>query len=136
MKIQLRLIDPPPHIAPPEPWPEGLKSFTTREFSVGDCWYATANGTGGWTVYADGYRHAIYLNSIAPEHVGKRPMIVVVPGGGGRGYPWCVHSRTQGNAGYGPSGWTVGGDLPNITLHPSVNMGKVWHGWIKSGVLT
>ena len=133
MRIQLRLIEPPPHIAPPEPCPNG---FMSRAFEVGDCWYATKNENGEWCTYADGYRHVIYSDSIAPEYANVRPIIVVVPGGGGHGYPWCVHTRTHGQAGYGPKGWAVNGELPNITLHPSVNMGKAWHGWIKAGVLT
>lgn len=32
--------------------------------------------------------------------------------------------------------WSVSGDLPNVTVTPSINMVGVYHGWIQNGVIT
>lgn len=32
-------------------------------------------------------------------------------------------------------GWAVTGDAPNITVHPSINVGGSYHGWLQNGVI-
>lgn len=32
-------------------------------------------------------------------------------------------------------GWRVTGELPNITIHPSINVEGYYHGWITDGVI-
>lgn len=37
----------------------------------------------------------------------------------------------------GPGRWDVSGDLVNLTLNPSIDLGNDdWHGWIKNGEVT
>jgi hypothetical protein len=47
-------------------------------------------------------------------------------------WPWVVDEK----ASTGDSGWTVTGELPNITVTPSINAEGVYHGWIQNGVVT
>lgn len=72
---RLRLIEPPPFLDPP--LERGSGYATTRDYAVGDCWYATPTEDGGWTMYADGSAINRQRLTIAPEHAGVRPMIVV-----------------------------------------------------------
>lgn len=32
--------------------------------------------------------------------------------------------------------WDVTGEMPSITVNPSINDDGVWHGWIKDGVIS
>ena len=94
----------------------------------GDCWYAIEN-EGKWCMYTDPERGLIIQAQVAPEHKGKRPLIVVLP----NGEAWCVHAGST-RAG---SGWQVSGDPPQITVRPSIAMTTEtsWHGWIRDGQL-
>lgn len=136
MTTPLRRRDPPPWIEPTE----GIRSC--REYQVGDCWYATPDGQGGWTMYPDGRgfngdpavnRHRL---RIAPEHAGKVPIIVVLPSTAfPDGLPFCLHQPTFMGE-WGPSGWTVQGGLENLSgLHvtPSLDVKGHCHVWIHDG---
>src|ERR1035437_10626198 len=49
------------------------------------------------------------------------------------GEAWCWHTNEPSSA---PDGafWTVTGEPPRITVHPSINVGpEIWHGWIIDG---
>lgn len=133
--MKLRLIDPPPWL--PEPVVRSGRRVH-RGYEVGDCWYATPRGS-LWCMFADGpespvdYRQPLI---IASEHKEVTPMIVVIPSGEGC-WPFSVHSPTLSEVGWGPKGWQVTGDLPGITVKPSINwapgMAWGWHGWITDG---
>ena len=74
---------------------------------------------------------------IAPEHTGKRPMIVVLP----TGVAFCLHSPTYADGEPGKSGWKVTGELPKVTVQPSIDYGDPelhfhWHGFLKNGAFT
>lgn len=126
--MKLRLIDCPP--------------FTTDKpsYEPGDCWYAREGPNGEYYWWSNHNRSVSPADSnypeIAPEHAGKRPMVVVLPSG----VTFCVHSPTYKAGKPGKAGWTVTGELPNVTVHPSINYGDPkstfhWHGWLKDGVL-
>lgn len=64
-------------------------------------------------------------------------MIVVLP----TGATFCLLSPTYKDGKAGPRGWTVTGDLPNVTVSPSIDYGEPdsdfhWHGHLKNGELT
>lgn len=71
------------------------------------------------------------------DHRGKRsPLVVYVP----PGIPMLLDQPTSNMNGHG---WTVTGEAPNITVHPSIGIYKPkgqpgwdYHGWLKDGVLS
>ena len=52
---------------------------------------------------------------------------IVIPGG----QLFCPDRMSSNRV----SGWTVDGDLPNITVRPSIGA-HVYHGWVTDGVLS
>jgi hypothetical protein len=65
------------------------------------------------------------------RHSGHRaPIVVVLPTAGWHCVDWMqVCDRRM----YG--GWDVAGDLPLISVTPSINIDGQWHGWLANGVL-
>ena len=130
--IAIRKIEPPVWIDPPIPTDrEGVSRH--RIYQPGDAWYASLVD-GSWLMFADGpYRDPLTL---APEHAGKRPIIVVLPRHGGA---FCVHSPVMREGVYGSHGWKVDGDLENLSIFsvfPSIDMRAIWHGHLLNGQLT
>lgn len=98
--------------------PETAEQISKLE--IGDAWYE------------DGISetHRRYL--LAPEHAGKRPLTVRLPGpvhfpvyG-----PVIEHGRPTG------AGWQVVGEPPAITVSPSIHCRGVYHGYIRNGEIT
>lgn len=96
-------------------------------WQIGDCWY---------------YPFALDTLDISEEYhrdwEGKRPPIVVVlpqrspVTGEITGWPFCVDECATDKT----TGWTVTGELPNITCTPSINAVGAYHGYITDGVLS
>ncbi len=61
----------------------------------------------------------------------RPPIIVTLPGG----LQFCVDSQQVRDGVYAGGGWTVTGDLPNITVNPSIVI-STYHGWIKNGEIS
>lgn len=40
------------------------------------------------------------------------------------------------NGGFKKHGWTITGELPNITISPSINQVGKYHGWLQNGLLS
>lgn len=162
--MRLRLIECPPFTSPEPSYKPG-DCWYARE---GDAWRCKTCGCiwrdngDSWSLYDDnqdpgvccdnvemdlervyyywssGDRTVKPANSlyadIAPEHAGSRPMIVVLP----TGATFCLQSPTYKDGKKGSSGWTVTGELPNITVRPSIDYGAAdnpykWHGHIING---
>lgn len=73
--------------------------------------------------------------SLSPEylrdHEGKRPPVVVqLPIGGA----WCVDEQYRSDGKLAGNGWTVTGDVPQLTARPSILTPR-YHGWLTDGVL-
>lgn len=83
---------------------------------VGDMWYEDSTDPG----YLAAVRHLAYL--------GKRPLIVVLPG--------LVRFPVYGPATTTGTPWAVEGEPPLLTLTPSINVAGVYHGFIQNGVIT
>lgn len=77
---------------------------------------------------------------LSPEYKrdweGKRPPIVVcIPqmfGDKIRSRWFCPDSKYTGKE----NGWTVTGEVPNITVSPSINAVGSYHGWLQNGILS
>lgn len=74
---------------------------------------------------------------LSPEYkrdwYGKRPPIFVMTPVG----PWCIDAvSTDGNGNNNENGWTVTGEVPNITASPSINFPGIYHGWLQNGILS
>ena len=92
----------------------------------GDMWYAP------WFIpkeYVEGNESYYLSPEYFRDHYGKRdPIVVCVPGGA----HWIVDSKANNMNGHG---WTVTGQVPNITCNPSIGISK-YHGWLKEGILS
>lgn len=61
----------------------------------------------------------------------RRPLFILLP----QNTLFLIDGKCWSNGNhYG--GWTVRGEAPNITVEPSINIGGIYHGWLKDGVLT
>lgn len=141
MARDLRKIEPPPYLDPPQ-LVEGSDSPypTTRLYFVGACWYASPTPFGGWTMYADGPDDDRGRLRIAAEHTYERPVIVVLPSRVYHaGAPFCVHAPVLRADGYAATGWRVTGSIDDdpisLTVHPSIDWKAHWHGWLRAGWL-
>jgi hypothetical protein len=65
---------------------------------------------------------------LAPEHEGKRPIVVCMPGP----MNFMIHSAEARSR----AGWTVTGEPPAITMTPSIHTPGVYHGYLTAGVIT
>ncbi len=90
---------------------------------IGACWYDEH-----WLKW----REAIAPNYLKHNASRRRPIVVQLPTGA-----WCVdlRARNQERGWYG-DGWEVVGDLPNITVTPSIHLPGLYHGYITSGEIT
>ena len=120
----------PLRLVPPPPWTDGPEEAPHRTYEVGDCWYASPHPDGGWCAFNDGPEWSRHRVTVAPEHLrsGVRPMMVVVSD---RHPPWCLHAGTTTDG----SGWEVKGDLPEVTVAPSIHIHGIWHGLVRRGKL-
>lgn len=61
----------------------------------------------------------------------RRPLFIVLP----RRTLFLIDGKCWNNGEmYG--GWIVSGDANNVTVEPSINIGGVYHGWLKEGILS
>jgi uncharacterized protein DUF6527 len=82
----------------------------------------------GDAFYDDDYLHDI----ISAAHVGKRAIIVILPGN----VYFCIYSKQITDGVQHEPGWTVSGEPEALTLQPSVNVKGAWHGFISSGAFS
>jgi hypothetical protein len=62
----------------------------------------------------------------------RAPLVVRLPGP----VDFCIDAREWNAAGHYGDGWGLSGEAPGITLTPSINIGGMYHGWIRDGVIT
>lgn len=97
-----------------------------RELEPGTMFYVPEN--------ADMDKWPWYLatpDNINDQYKDARPLFVVLPDNS----LFLAHGKCwSGNKKYG--GWTVTGEAPNITMHPSINIMGFYHGWLQNGVLS
>ena len=64
----------------------------------------------------------------------RPPLLVFLPGTGW----WCIDAAYSAHGRPVPdrASWSVTGDLPRITVSPSLNIPGAFHGWIRDGVIS
>lgn len=60
----------------------------------------------------------------------RDPLLVWLPGR----TLFCVDGKCWKDGAY-YGGWVITGEAPNITVHPSINIGGSYHGWLQNGVI-
>lgn len=110
------------------PWP--LKVYATRKAAleanggtvpVGATWPAPH------LIGDHAYRDALALPP------GRTPFFVKLPDG----YEFCPYLRAWNpEQGHHGDGWRVTGELPHVTIEPSINVVGRYHGWIRNGIIT
>lgn len=122
MSWRLRLIDAP---------------VTPEQHAVlqaGDCWEAPfmiADDSIG-LYYLE---HALSRQYMEQQYGKRPPYIVYLP----PGLAFCVDAKYRGGSwgdNHGREGWTVEGELPAITVSPSVNLVGIYHGWLRDGAIS
>jgi hypothetical protein len=110
------------------PWTCRLVDDRDKAEEIGDMYFSES--------YTQ-YHTSEFLRVLSPEYrrdwFGKRPpLFVITPVG-----PWCIDAvSTDGNGNNNNHGWTVLGEVPNITVSPSINFEGYYHGWLQNGLLT
>ncbi len=102
-----------------------IESKEPKVRRVGDMWFAP------WML-TQHFRDTLsqhYWNSIKAKP--RDPLIIVMPGG----WDWCPDRMAFDGKKYS-GGWNVEGDIPNITITPSINRMGNYHGWVRDGVIT
>lgn len=127
MPIPLRLREAPVRPAVQDgPW-----YHHGYHLEPGDCWYLVPDGDAWCLLAGDATTGPLMPMHIPDVHrrPGVRPMAVVLPGEGGI---HCLHTSPSSRP---DDGWTVTGELPNVTVSPSIDVRGRWHGWIRDGML-
>lgn len=58
---------------------------------------------------------------------------IAMPSDTAKGYDWFCPDRLYQDE---RVGWLVTGELPAVTVNPSVNIPGVYHGWIRGGIIS
>ena len=99
---------------------------------VGDCWYTDIFNN----------NQQLLSNNYKKSWQSKRkPIMIELPSTWHKKatfpldyhFPFCVDERATTNQ--DTEGWVVTGELPNITVSPSINAIDIWHGWIRDGYI-
>jgi len=91
----------------------------------GDMWYAD------WYLHEDGSPVSFLSPEYKRDWLGKRPPIAIqLPCGDAWVIDMCFGSDPKNH------GWTITGEVPNLTASPSINAVGSYHGWLQNGVLT
>jgi hypothetical protein len=110
-------------------WEEYKLRRARHEDLAGQCFYASA-------ATQQRILSGLDAREASPEYLstwhGKRPIIFVhLPGGA-----WSAWSPDCRSYDPGGPGWTVIGELPLITVEPSVCLPGIYHGSIRDGVIS
>lgn len=103
------------------------RAMNYTDVEPGTCWRIPLSAK----VFDETYRD-LSIDWVSPEFTasGRDYLIVVrLPPGGG---DFFVDYKSTDGA----SGWIVTGEMPVITVSPSINAAGAYHGWIQNGVLT
>jgi hypothetical protein len=121
------------HLAPDEWLARHRNAPGFQPLEIGHCAYAP------WLFTEDGYHYITsalgsrYRSLPEPR---RAPIIIALPYAGTKYQIWVPDQQawnsTQGNHG---EGWLVTGELPRVTITPSINCVGTYHGFVTEGVI-
>ena len=117
MTWQCRLLDAPPKLE------DGYLDW--QKLEVGDMFYIDRPEEALREMHISEY---YWANNAAK----RKPIAVILPGK----HYFCVDQMCYSGTGGYSGGWTVTGDAPKITVHPSINYVGSYHGYLTDGVIT
>lgn len=92
---------------------------------IGSMWFAP------WYLTLDHHRRYIGTKYFERWAAKRPPVVVYLPGN----IAFCVDDAARQNGKIISAGWNVAGDAPLITVHPSINIGGIYHGYITNGII-
>jgi hypothetical protein len=108
-------------------WKITLHEKRPENPQVGDMWPAP------WLRREEPPQPCFFLSPrYVREHAHRPPLVVRLPGP----VDFCVDQPEWDANGVHGDGWGCAGEAPNLTLSPSINIGGIYHGWIRDGVIT
>lgn len=99
-------------------------------------------GVGRMGYWMDGWKDENGVDLIRPG-LDRRPIWVLCPGwlrdGQLVGTPFCIDRSSTVSKQFWDAtvdmGSLVVGQKPNVTIHPSIHLVGIWHGWLQEGQL-
>lgn len=129
---EIRRLDPPREI-----WHEGRVIGRSLDELVD---VATGLPPVPGDLYSAPWYLADWPDHLAPyyyQHNAHRPPIMLVlPAPEGHTYHFCVDMKACDAGKLREDGWTVTGNVPDLTVAPSINAVGTYHGFLQNGVLT
>lgn len=112
--------------------------MTPHELQTGDMFYADAEVLTALTPETDNLDWPMFLaaayrlsDNYFAQNAHRLPLLVMLPNSN----LFCVDSKCWNASGmYG--GWSVNGEPPHITVSPSINIQRSYHGWIRDGIIS
>jgi hypothetical protein len=93
-----------------------------------------------WVFTEDGYSHvrkALGSKYLALPEPRRAPIVIALPYHNQKYQIWFPDERAwDAKQGYHGEGWTITGDLPNISITPSINCVGTYHGYVDKGQIT
>lgn len=120
---RLQLVD-----AAPDNW----NRADGTAFQIGDLFLP--HGTlQGQRFVTPGQDWCVSLTYLAQHAARRAPLVVILP----CLTPFCLDGvpLRAGHVMLDEAGWTVTGEIPSLTVTPSINVGGGWHGHIAAGVI-
>jgi hypothetical protein len=99
---------------------------------IAEATYPEGDQTIGWCYHAPFLAGRESIGARYKALQGSRaPILIWTPAGW-----WCSDQMARDSMRWYGDGWSVTGDLPAITVTPSINFVGAYHGWVTAGVLT
>lgn len=99
----------------------------SEPFTPGSCYFAPWLLSARWSNTLGSHYRRDWANK-------REPILIWLPNNANSWSP--DQMAFDSKSGWHGDGWIVTGDLPNITVSPSINILGHYHGWIKNGELS
>lgn len=117
----------------PEEWRARADNPGGMRLEPGHCAFAP------WALQPGHYvRQHLGANYLKLPEPRRAPIVIALPDlVNGKFQIWYPDEQAwSGTQGYHGDGWVVTGDLPKVSITPSINCVGSYHGWVKDGVIS